>query len=234
MNRCVYKNIVVNHIEKGEKLDLFDDSEYYLAKADVFDADRMTELRNDGFVFHERFLDYIISPEKLNQNFVKMVRADVRQDSVISDEMVELACRSFIHDRRFHLEVHYNQEFANRIICSCIKGINEDKNMIYKCFHKEKLIGFTIIKMFDEKECENVLGAVDPDYQKKGAAFNLYVYMVDSLREKGVKALIGSIASDNVASLNLHLMLGATFSGVWDQYIRRASTVTHAAFLSSL
>ncbi len=223
MKKCHYSNIEIVYIEKEESVSCDTDTQnvYYLAKSDVFDTERIQSLINKGYSFHERFLDYIIDPRKLDEKKVNMIRADVREDSRITEDMMELASITFIHDRRFHLDPEFDIQKASGVVRGFMESLMHEPVLVYKCFHKEKLVGFTIIRKDTENKCENLLGAVDPDYQKKGAAFNLYVYMVDDLRKKGYESLIGSIASCNVQSLNLHLMLGATFSGVWDHYIKR-------------
>lgn len=221
MKKRGYEGLVVNYLDNNEIANVFNANEYYLAKTETDDVERIQQLQRMEFVFHERFLDYIIVPTKMDSRFIRMVRADVRAEQKIDKDMKELAQKAFVKDRRFHLKPYFEQESANKVISAYIDEISKEIYAIYKCFHKEKLVGFTMVKKVDDKTYENLLGAVDPEYQKKGVAFNLYVYMVDSLGKNGCEELIGSIAAANITSLNLHLMLGATFRGVSDQYIRR-------------
>jgi L-amino acid N-acyltransferase YncA len=96
---------------------------------------------------------------------------------------------------------------------------------VFKCHHKGKLVGFTLVEIINSDVCENILGAVLPEYQKRGVAINLYAYMRKVLAENGYKELVGKIDSTNVSSLNLHVSLGARFIDTVDVYCwRRGKT----------
>lgn len=221
MQRKEYEGISVNYYDADEPVGELRGKGYRLVKTAASDAGRVSALLERGFCFHERYLDYVIIPGRLEQRLVKMVRADVREGHAMDGDMTALACRAFDRDRRFHLDPAYSQETAGKIIRGFLKELSRETLLTYKCYHGEKPVGFTIVRPDNAGGCENLLGAVEPDYRKKGAAFNLYIFMTDSLRKKGFETLTGSISSGNIASLNLHLMLGAAFTDAWDHYIKR-------------
>lgn len=219
MIRKIYEDVTISYVGREEFPEPTNEDDFLIAESEVENTDRINCLLLNGFRFHERYLDYQISLNKFDSKLMSLVRADVRKDRNIDDEMYELANKSFFRDRRFHLNLRYDNVFARKIISGYLNNLSDEGCFSYKCYHKARLIGFTIIKPCGNG-CKNLLGAVDPDYQKKGAAFNLYVFMADSLKRSGYEFLEGSISSSNIASLNLHLMLGAAFTGAWEQYIK--------------
>ena len=214
--------LLIKYYNYNEVFEIDSRTDYIIARTSPENVERIIQLEKAGFSFHNRTILCEINLDRLNPDLVKLLRGDVRKKTaVLPDEIYDVASKAFTTDRRFHLEKRFNQSLANRVLG---KFISEQLNLakvVFTCYHKERIIGFTIIKDLGEGRCENVLGAVDPEYQNKGAAFNLYVSMAKSLQEDGYKTLYGRISTTNTASINLHIMLGGKYSQVEDEYIFR-------------
>lgn len=179
-------------------------------------------MEQKGYTFHNRTILGEISMSSLNEALIHKINADIRSNKEFTKDLYELAQRTFVKDRRFHLKRYFDQSFANRIIVGYIDALAKEDTVIFKCYHKDKLIGFTIVKRIDAALCENVLGAVDPLYHNQGVAKNLYSYMLKTLRDaERYKKYYGRISTTNVASINLHRVLGAKYSLPEDEYILR-------------
>ena len=213
MERRVYDGIYVDYYDTEEP--------WGEIGPDAEDTARTIMLESDGFTFHNRTFLCEVPLWKLDQRLAKLVRADVKKDDAFTEDIYELAGRAFVFDRRFHLKKTYDQEFAAKVLRGYIDGWKAAGCFFFKCFYKDRLTGFTLIRQLNDTECENVLGAVEPEYQNRGMAFNLYVYMANALRELGYKYLYGRISTSNTSSINLHAMLGGKFSAVRDEYIFR-------------
>lgn len=222
MERYIYDGIRVAYFDTAEAWDRIEsDTDYTIVRSRPEDTERSTMLERNGFTFHNRTFLCEIPLGKLDQGLVKLVRADVKKDDAFTQDIYMLAGRAFVSDRRFHLKKAFDQEFAGRILRGYIDRWKDAGCFFYKCFHKGRLAGFTLIRPLNSTGCENVLGAVEPEYQNRGMAFNLYVYMANALREMGYKSLNGRISTSNTPSINLHATIGGKFSAVEDEYIFR-------------
>ena len=222
MERRIYDEINVDYYDVDEIWSGVEhDADYTIVRSRPEDTVRSSILEKNGFTFHNRTFLCEIPLQKLDQGLEKLVRADEKKDETFTDDIYELAARAFTTDRRFHLKKAFDQEFAKKIIRGYIDGWNNAGCFFFKCFYKRQLSGFTLIHPIDSTECENMLGAVEPEYQNRGMASNLYVYMADALRQMGYKSLYGRISTSNTPSINLHAMLGGRFSAVEDEYILR-------------
>lgn len=220
MERRTIDYINIDYYDKNEEYFIRPDSNYVIVNASPVDVVRITDLEQKGFSFHDRKILCRIALTKLNPRYMGLIRADVKMDKNFTTEIYSLANKAFITDRRFHLDKVFNQELAERVIINYIDKFGKEE-FVFKCYHKNRLIGFTIVKPYNDEECENILGAVDPEYQGKGAAINLYAYMVKALAESGYKMLYGNISTTNIASINLHIALGGSFIKAEDEYIYR-------------
>lgn len=220
MRDCIYEGIRLRYYEPGDKLGgLTEEKDYVIAKACPEDVGRIKELEERGFCFHNRTVLGEIPLSVLNEKQLRMIRADVREEGNITPDLYELARRCFPRDRRFHLKKDFDQGLADKILKGYMDELSGERLRVYKCFHKSRLTGFTIVKNLENQNCENVLGAVDPEYQNRGAALNLYLYMMKCLRDNGMEKLYGRISTTNMASINLHIALGAKYREPMDEYI---------------
>lgn len=219
---CMYDDIKVRYYALNDEIrDVTTECDFLLAKTSPDDIERIVGLEQKGFIFHNRTILGEINLSSVSETLIRMIRADVRTDKEFSMNLYELARKAFATDRRFHLTKQFDQNLANKIIEGYIRALSTEDVMLFKCFHKEKLTGFTIVKRLDDIACENMLGAVNPLYQSRGVAINLYSYMLKVLRDEGYMKLYGRISTTNVASINLHIALGAKYSLPEDDYILR-------------
>lgn len=219
MKKRIYDDVEVLYFNE-EEMPLDKEKEaYYVVKVTSENTDKIMALICKGYRFHNRTIKAVIQLNNLPKNIERYIRYEVCQDKEISSEIISLAEKSFDADRRFHLDMQFNQEQAKKIIRGYLEEYNVKEHRVFKCYHKEKLIGFTICCIEDERHFENVLGAVKKEYQNRGAAMSLYGYMLLKMKEEGYTEYCGRISTTNVSSLNLHIALGATYSEPVDSYI---------------
>lgn len=222
MKKEDYNGIRVRYYDHDEAFAADGEADYIIVRTYPEDTARIIQLEDAGFSFHNRTMLCEIQLDRLNPDLVKLVRGDVRKTAALPEEICAVADKAFTMDRRFHLDKGFNQMLAGRILGKYVPEQLESACAVYACYHKNRMIGFTVVKDLGGGKCENVLGAVDPEYQNKGAAFNLYIYMAESLKEDSYKTLCGRISTTNTASINLHIMLGGKYSHVEDEYIFRS------------
>ena len=224
MKHRIIDNITADYYEIDEPVtnDFFDKAQYIFVDSLSEDIDRINNLKNWGFEFHERMILTSIFTGRLEQNLTRFVKYDVSEGKEISDELKEIAVRAYPADRRFHINRYYDEKNAKNFIISYLDELSKEDLIIYSCKHHQKMIGYTILKEVSNGIFENLLGAVMPEYQSRGAAFALYAGMLISMKEKGYKEYTGWISTKNIASLNLHIALGGVkFSVSKDRYVKR-------------
>lgn len=222
MQEYQYDDIKVRYYELNNMpKDMPKDIDYILAKVEPDNVEKIMKLKKLGFCFHNRTILGEINLDTMDERLLRMVRGDMRIDTIYTEELYELAKKTFVRDRRFHLDIKWDQVLANKVLKGYLNRFSHDDTMLFKCFHNGKTVGFTVVKKLDETLCENVLGAVDPLYQNRGVAIGLYSYMLKELKRKGYKKLYGRISTTNMASINLHIALGAKYSMPEDEYIFR-------------
>ncbi len=197
------------------------EEQFALVRTKPEDIRRIRELEQAGFTFHNRMLTMEVNLQKWDQGLERCIRYECRYLEEVSQDMYGLACLAFVRDRRFHLKREFDQTFAEPSILGYLEELASEPCMVFHCLYKGTLVGFTVIKKRENLVCENCLGAVLPEWQSKGAAMGLYVYMARELRTRGIKRLRGEISSTNLPSLNLHVGLGGRFVEECDVYIRR-------------
>ncbi len=199
--------------------------EFTIAKADYLNTDRIKELRTSGYRFHDRILRAEIDVRKemaLDQE--RLIRFPVVVDSEYSEDVFQLACEAYKTDRRFHLKEGYDQELADEVIRSYIFECKKENMEIVRCIKDDITLGIIIFKDNGNGTADNVLGAVRSNLQGKMAAYGLYMQTLMLMKERGFVKYYGDISSSNIASLNLHIALGAKMVAVSDEYILQRGT----------
>jgi ribosomal protein S18 acetylase RimI-like enzyme len=218
-------DVRVCDIGVGELEGVLPDADYILAHTRYDNVEDIRRLKGKGFDFLNRTITARINLQAVKDNLGDNIRAYVQYDTEISDELYEIAYSAFPTDRRFHLGENFDDTLSRKMIKGYIDEAKKKNILVFKCHHKGKLVGFTLVEIINSDVCENILGAVLPEYQKRGVAINLYAYMRKVLAENGYKELVGKIDSTNVSSLNLHVSLGARFIDTVDVYCwRRGKT----------
>ncbi len=212
-----YENILLYNIESDlpENWDVSDATHVRVSLPSGIE--NILNMQNNGYQFVDRMLDVTIHLNQNRMDLDKLVRMIPVLSREYREEIEEIAVRCFETDRRFHVEVDYNQEVARVIIHQWIEEIPE----FYVCLHKDNPIGFLALKEADdEKSAEICLAAVDKKYRSSGAALSLYANALKTGREKGYQRITGYISSYNTAVMNLYSYLGGTFSNPTDIYLR--------------
>lgn len=177
----------------------------------------MLAMQDMGYQYVDRMLDVTIGLKRINTDLQKSIRLQPVLISDRKEEIKELAVRSFVRDRRFHVEPEYCPEVARKIICGWVDEIPE----FYVCIYKEQIIGFLALKEVEDKKSSAIyLAAVDEKYRASGAAMSLYANAILVGLEKGYQSITGYISSSNTAVMNLYAHLGGTFSNPQDIYVK--------------
>lgn len=208
----------ITNIEKDPNGSNVENADYIFVDALTEDISKISFLKDNGFCFHDRLVLSIIDLSKIPAGLGKYIRYDISEHNEISNEVIELAIKSYPKDRRFHFETCYDDAIAKIIIRGYLRELSDEKLKVYHCEHNRRVVGFVILRENDNI-FENILGAVDIEYQNRGAAMSLYAGTLISMKEKGFRKYEGWISTKNIASLNLHTALGARFVKTRDRYI---------------
>lgn len=196
---------------------------YHLVPVDCQDITALEELKGKGFQFLDRILkvniDIPATKEIRAQKIDKIMTFSLEISNSISEEMYALACLGFDTDRRFHLQEGFDSAFSAKVLRKYVEFYNEKDIICFQERYKDELAGFTVVHR-QEKYCENVLGVTKPGILGKAAAYGMYAGMLDYMLEhENFKEYYAEVSSCNVASMNLHIQLGAKVTGSYDKYI---------------
>lgn len=181
------------------------------------DIKHMLIMQQRGYQFVDRMLDVTIGLRKFPIDLKKSIRMQPVLVSDRKEEIKELAAKSFVRDRRFHVEPEYCPKIAKQIIEGWVNEISE----FYVCLYKENIIGFLALKEAEDGNSAGIhLAAVEERYRTSGAAMSLYANAVQVGIEKGYQSITGYISSCNTAVMNLYAYLGAIFSNPQDIYLK--------------
>lgn len=213
-----YGDIMLTNIvaDRPEKWDICDATHVRVSLPS--DIDSMLYMQRNGYQFVDRMLDVTINLKRLTVDLQKSIRIEPVLVSDCREEIISLAQRSFVRDRRFHVEVDYNQQVANQIIEGWVEEIPE----FYVCIYKENVIGFLALKETEDGKSAAIhLAAVDERYRTSGAAMSLYAKALQVGMDKGYQNITGYISSYNTAVMNLYAYLGGAFSNPQDIYVKK-------------
>lgn len=172
-------------------------------------------LSQNKYIFVDRTLDVSIALSKVN-DCERLIRLPILKTTEYKKEILQIAQKSFPYDRRFHLQLNYNQQLANVVIADWVDKLDE----IYVCLYKDMPIGFLALIQIDNKNSFVHLAAVDEEYRMTGAAMALYAKAIKVSKENNYTNLNGTISSKNIAVMNLYANFGAKFSNPIDIYIK--------------
>lgn len=124
MRELISTEGIVRIFDKGEEAicmehNCFSQADYAIVQTDILDTINTETLLLNGFSFHDRKLHMEINLEKTSEQRKRIVgnikNFSMHEKSEITEETYILACQVFRHDRRFHLEHHFNQKLANAV-----------------------------------------------------------------------------------------------------------------------
>ncbi len=195
--------------------------EFVVVKTDCAHPREIAGLRESGFNFHERFIKIKINIGAALRRLPAMTArwdVTVRETRGFTDAMLDLACRAYGTDRRFHLEPGFdNDELAKEMIVAAARRFEAQQARIVTASHDGDLLGFCAFLPYGNGYY-NAMGLTVRDMKGRLAAWPLYT---GALRLLAGGEYVAGISSANVASLNLHIQLGAKVTGTEDWYILR-------------
>lgn len=217
LNEFVYENLKIAETDEFSVEFLSDLEKHYdivkfFASAEI---ENIELLNKNGYVFVDRILDVLIPLSRVN-DYEKSIRLPIIKTNEYKKEILQIAQKSFHYDRRFHLKIEYNQQFANVVIADWIDRLDET----YVCLYKDIPIGFLALIQIDNKNSFVHLAAVDERYRMTGAAMALYAKAIQVSKENNYCNLNGRISSKNIAVMNLYANFDARFSNPIDIYIK--------------
>lgn len=174
------------------------------------------ELERQGYIFADRMYDVSVNLMRSKIDYAKMVRITPEYTKENRQEIKDIAHECFLTDRRFHVDIEYNQNKADIIMDNWIDKLDGS----YICRYKEDAVGFIAIKSEDDKQAYIHLAAVREKYRPAGIALSMYAYAIQQCREKGYRNVKGYISSRNIPVMNLYTYLGASFEAATDVYLK--------------
>ncbi len=205
-------------------------ADYIISQVENLNTLEAEKLLLNGFSFHDRKLRVEINikeTERIRNNLEgkkDFFELQVSGGEGISEEMYVLACKTLNKDKRFHLEYNFDQSLANQVIKAYFADFSQRDILVFKALHEKELLGFTIVEKHLSGKCENLLSVTRPDIKGKMIAYRLYANVLKVLTENeygSFKKYYGDVSSANLASLNLHIQLGAKIKEIYDEYIYR-------------
>lgn len=227
MDKLIVDDFTVGYLDHVGEVNCMeaDNCRYLVASAAVSDLEAKKTLSRYGYVFHDRVLrlgiDIPASMQVRRKRCRKPAGIRTGKTEVFTDEMYQMACSVFHTDRRFHLDYMYDQKLADRVIKAWMDRWKERKLQIMQAFYKDEMTGFAIIDTGSHGQPENVLGVTVPGISGMASAYPLYSDLLDMLGQDGCRKYYGMVSTENAASINLHIQLGAEVCGIMDRYILR-------------
>lgn len=216
-NELIYQGIEILETDFVSMQDLLAiEMRYDIVKIFVDPENAIFDLLSQNkYIFVDRILDVSMALSKVN-DYEKLIRLPIVKTTEYKKEILQIAQKSFPYDRRFHLQLNYNQQLANVVIADWVDKLDE----VYVCLYKDMPIGFLALIQIDNKNSFVHLAAVDEEYRMAGAAMALYAKAIQISKENNYLNLNGRISSKNIAVMNLYANFGAKFSNPIDIYIK--------------
>ncbi len=227
MDKLVVDDFTVGYLEYTREATCSgtDGCKYLIASATVSDLEAKKALSRSGYVFHDRVLrlgiDIPASMQLRRKRCRKPDGIKIRKAEEFTDEMYRMACSVFRTDRRFHLDYGYNQKLADRVIKAWMDRWKGRKLQVMQAFYKGEMTGFVIFDTDSQSQSENVLGVTAPGICGMASAYPLYSDLLDLLGQGGCRKYYGMVSTENAASINLHIQLGAEVCSIVDRFILR-------------
>ena len=148
-------------------------------------------------------------------DFEKQIRMKIILTNQGREEICQIAEECFKYDTRFTVTYPIDENMRKQRIRDYVANCNE----WFVCIYKEKIIGFVVPWIENDKEVSIYLAAVKPEYRISGAALSLYFYVAKYYKEKGYTTLLGKISAQNVDVANLYIAMGGRFVETTDVYL---------------
>ena len=167
------------------------------------------------YLLTDRLQSIKVPLKRSHVDFEKQIRMKIILTNQWREEICQIAEESFKYDTRFSVTYPIDENMRKQRIRDYVANCNE----WFVCIYKEKIIGFVVPWIENDKEVSVYLAAVKPEYRISGAALSLYFYMAKYYKEKGYTTLLGKISSKNVDVANLYIAMGGRFVETTDVYL---------------
>ena len=130
-----------------------------------------------------------------------------------SDAIGAIAGQAF-HHGRYHADPRFPSELADRRYRQwATNALTESKpgERLYVMGEPGNVQGFYHVRV-DESVSDLLLAAVTPKLQGTMLGFDLYLAVLHTMKESGVRRVVSSISGMNTAVMNVYSMLGFRFS----------------------
>jgi ribosomal protein S18 acetylase RimI-like enzyme len=136
-----------------------------------------------------------------------------RADPGDSDAISAIAGQAFDHGR-YHADPRFSGELADRRYrqwaINALAGSHPDEHL-YVMGEPGNVQGFYHVAL-DESVADLRLAAVAPELQGTMLGFDLYLAVLDTLKELGVRRVVSTVSGTNTSVINVYSMLGFRFS----------------------
>lgn len=174
------------------------------------------EMQHQGFLFADRTLKTSIRLSHCPTYLDKMIRLPLVETKEYREDILRIACASFMDDRRFHILPECNAGIAEVVLKKWV----EELETVLVCLFHEKPVGFLALKECTPDSLFVHLAAVEERYRMSGAAMSLYAGACRLAIERGYKKLEGRVSSRNTAVMNVYAAFGASFSEPKDVFLK--------------
>ncbi len=169
-------------------------------------------LEDAGF----RFVDLSVQATLVGLQTASFPKPRTELRLACSDDYAKIeaiSAQSF-HHGRYHSDSLFPKELADKRYCEWVKNALSGENPIDRVFvmgSPGSVKGFFHVTVEDDVS-DLRLAAVEPRLKGTLFGFDLYVSVLKSLRELGVRKVITSISATNTAVVNVYAKLGFAFS----------------------
>ncbi|MEG1752301.1 MAG: GNAT family N-acetyltransferase [Christensenella sp.] len=178
--------------------------------------DNIRAMQAMDFTFGDRMLKVKILPARTKLDYAGLVRTKPELTDLYKEEILSIACESFLTDRRFHVAPNYDDMLARKILKCWISDIDK----CFVCKVKDEVAGFLALKQINEQTVSIHLAAVRQRWRVAGIATSLYANAIQWAKEQGFSCVEGYISAANTAVLNLYSFLGGSFSEPEDVFLK--------------
>lgn len=174
------------------------------------------EMQRRGFLFADRTLKTSISLTRCPVDLDRMIRLTLVETNDYKQDILRIACASFVDDRRFHVAPDCDPTLAAIVLREWV----EELDAVLVCLFREQPVGFLALQECAPDALFVHLAAVEERYRMTGAAMSLYAGACRLARERGYKRLEGRVSSRNTAVMNVYAAFGASLSEPRDIFLK--------------
>ena len=171
-------------------------AKYIIAQTHFRRTNEIAQLLDLGFCFHDRCLRLEVSTSRAKKYYSE--RGSSANDILVRE----------------------TEAFTDEMLDLALKAFDTDRRFFLD--REFTPVGFVILHEVENGIYENVLGLTKQNLMGKAAAVPLYSSVLGIVGAEG-KRYLGIASSTNMASINLHMQLGARATDTIDRYILRKS-----------